>query len=94
MGMIGLAVTTGCAIIGVLEYAGERNKCRYRIWQLEEMLEARFDPPATDAELNAVNETLRKQKEWLSRYHVIPWAPAMPWMDLPMDSRHPLLSRD
>jgi hypothetical protein len=39
------------------------------------MRQATFDPPASAAEIAAINAALKEQREWLAHWHVIPWAP-------------------
>ena len=90
---IGAATVAGCAIIYIFEQASGRKECMKRIGQLEEMQTTRFRPPATSVELEAVASALHQQRKWLSTWHVLPWAPTMPWSDLPMDSGHPWLSQ-
>jgi len=91
---LALAVVAGCGGIYVLESLAGRRESRHRIAQLEEMTHARFDPPATPSELRAVDDALSQQRDWLQqRWHVLPWAPTMPWAELPMDAKHRHLSQ-
>jgi hypothetical protein len=88
---LAVGVVAGAGIVISVEYTNERDKVRRRIDALVEMKQVVFDPPATKLELKQVDTALRDQREWLAHWHVLPWAPTLPYADLPVDKKHRLL---